>query len=315
MLLRHVVSLVADKGYRVGNVDVTIIAQAPKMAPHIADMRAVIAADLQVRIDDVNVKELMVAIHEYRDHAGIAVSLLKDILSKKLQWSRDLIIEKLRSQDITVGKLAFGKTRQEQALEIFDLEIMKEVPAHITEKVDFTDKKIDARGYYDESTDTMKVETDLGMESQINAKTTDDALGPEARVASTALTVLDASSARVDVMIVFDVSTVFCTQNVTSEKCVLEIENRLVFGEDSRATTDISLLILTEQFGPVPDNVIGDTHQLTDLDITVDITEATHDISLQRYAVWRRGSVSGHWRNERSQNIRREQRQRRPGQQ
>jgi 2-C-methyl-D-erythritol 2,4-cyclodiphosphate synthase len=56
MLLRHVVSLVADRGYRVGNVDVTIIAQAPKMAPHIPDMRAVIAADLQVRIDDVNVK-------------------------------------------------------------------------------------------------------------------------------------------------------------------------------------------------------------------------------------------------------------------
>ena len=56
MLLRHVVSLVSDKGYRVGNVDVTIIAQAPKMAPHIEDMRAVIAADLQVRIDDVNVK-------------------------------------------------------------------------------------------------------------------------------------------------------------------------------------------------------------------------------------------------------------------
>ena len=76
-------------------------------------------------IDDVNVKALMVAIHEYRDHAaGIAVSLVKDILSKKLQWSRDLIIEKLRSQDITVGKLAFGKTRQEQALEIFDLEII-----------------------------------------------------------------------------------------------------------------------------------------------------------------------------------------------
>ena len=56
MLLRHVVSLVADKGYRVGNVDITIIAQAPKMAPHIGDMRAAIAADLQVRTDDVNVK-------------------------------------------------------------------------------------------------------------------------------------------------------------------------------------------------------------------------------------------------------------------
>lgn len=56
MLLRHVVSLVADKGYQVGNVDVTIVAQAPKMAPHISDMRASIATDLAVRIDDVNVK-------------------------------------------------------------------------------------------------------------------------------------------------------------------------------------------------------------------------------------------------------------------
>ena len=56
MLLRHIVSLVADRGYQVGNVDLTIIAQAPKMAPHIDDMRAAIAADLQVRMDDVNVK-------------------------------------------------------------------------------------------------------------------------------------------------------------------------------------------------------------------------------------------------------------------
>jgi len=56
VLLRHVVSLIQDKGYRVGNVDVTIIAQAPKMAPHIQLMREAIAADLQVRLDDVNVK-------------------------------------------------------------------------------------------------------------------------------------------------------------------------------------------------------------------------------------------------------------------
>ncbi|MAK90681.1 MAG: 2-C-methyl-D-erythritol 2,4-cyclodiphosphate synthase [Oceanospirillaceae bacterium] len=56
VLLRHVMSLVADKGYRVGNVDVTIIAQAPKMAPHIRSMRDCIAEDLQVRLDDVNVK-------------------------------------------------------------------------------------------------------------------------------------------------------------------------------------------------------------------------------------------------------------------
>ena len=55
-LLRHVVSLIDNKGYRVGNVDITIIAQAPKMAPHIEDMRSAIAADLCGRIDDVNVK-------------------------------------------------------------------------------------------------------------------------------------------------------------------------------------------------------------------------------------------------------------------
>lgn len=56
VLLRHVVGLIRDKGYRVGNVDVTIIAQAPKMAPHIQNMRENIAADLNVRLDDVNVK-------------------------------------------------------------------------------------------------------------------------------------------------------------------------------------------------------------------------------------------------------------------
>ncbi|MDO6681670.1 MULTISPECIES: 2-C-methyl-D-erythritol 2,4-cyclodiphosphate synthase [unclassified Oceanobacter] len=56
LLLQHVVSLLADRGYGIGNVDITIIAQAPKMAPHIARMRQLIAADLNVRLDDVNVK-------------------------------------------------------------------------------------------------------------------------------------------------------------------------------------------------------------------------------------------------------------------
>lgn len=56
VLLRHVVGLIHDKGYRVGNADITIIAQAPKMAPHIQTMREYIAADLQVRLDDINVK-------------------------------------------------------------------------------------------------------------------------------------------------------------------------------------------------------------------------------------------------------------------
>jgi len=55
-LLRHVVGLLQGKGWRVGNVDTTIVAQAPKMAPHIESMRANIAADLQVGSDQVNVK-------------------------------------------------------------------------------------------------------------------------------------------------------------------------------------------------------------------------------------------------------------------
>ncbi|MCY1432838.1 2-C-methyl-D-erythritol 2,4-cyclodiphosphate synthase [compost metagenome] len=55
-LLRHVMSLVSARGWKVGNVDATIVAQAPKMAPHIEAMRANIAADLDVELDQVNVK-------------------------------------------------------------------------------------------------------------------------------------------------------------------------------------------------------------------------------------------------------------------
>ena len=56
VLLRHVLGLVQAKGWRVGNVDATIVAQAPKMAAHIEGMRELIAADLQVAVDQVNVK-------------------------------------------------------------------------------------------------------------------------------------------------------------------------------------------------------------------------------------------------------------------
>jgi 2-C-methyl-D-erythritol 2,4-cyclodiphosphate synthase len=56
VLLRHVVSVVKEKGYMLGNADMTIVAQAPKMATHIDTMRALIAEDCGVHIDDVNVK-------------------------------------------------------------------------------------------------------------------------------------------------------------------------------------------------------------------------------------------------------------------
>ncbi|MHB1086099.1 MAG: 2-C-methyl-D-erythritol 2,4-cyclodiphosphate synthase [Thiobacillus sp.] len=56
ILLRRVAEQLQQSNWRVGNVDATIIAQAPKMAPHIARMTAHIADDLGVAIDRVNVK-------------------------------------------------------------------------------------------------------------------------------------------------------------------------------------------------------------------------------------------------------------------
>jgi 2-C-methyl-D-erythritol 2,4-cyclodiphosphate synthase len=55
-LLRHVAGLLREKGFRVGNVDATIIAQAPRMAPHISRMVENVAADLGVDVGRVNVK-------------------------------------------------------------------------------------------------------------------------------------------------------------------------------------------------------------------------------------------------------------------
>ena len=56
ILLRNVCAKLTAQGYTVGNVDVTIVAQMPKLAPYIDRMRATIATDLQVEIDAVNVK-------------------------------------------------------------------------------------------------------------------------------------------------------------------------------------------------------------------------------------------------------------------
>jgi len=56
ILLRKVVTLLTEKALTTGNVDITIIAQAPKMAPHIMTMRENLAADLNVDISQVNVK-------------------------------------------------------------------------------------------------------------------------------------------------------------------------------------------------------------------------------------------------------------------
>ncbi len=55
-LLKDVYRRVKEQGYRLGNADITIIAQAPKMAPYIKAMCAVIAEDLETDISNINVK-------------------------------------------------------------------------------------------------------------------------------------------------------------------------------------------------------------------------------------------------------------------
>ena len=55
-LLRACMALVLREGYRLGNADVTIIAERPRVAPHVEAMRTNIAADLGARVHQVNVK-------------------------------------------------------------------------------------------------------------------------------------------------------------------------------------------------------------------------------------------------------------------
>ncbi len=56
VLLREVVKMLTKRSYMIGNVDITIIAQAPKLRPYIQQMRTTVAADLGIDIDRVSVK-------------------------------------------------------------------------------------------------------------------------------------------------------------------------------------------------------------------------------------------------------------------
>jgi 2-C-methyl-D-erythritol 2,4-cyclodiphosphate synthase len=81
-LLREVARLLKERGLRAANVDATIIAQAPKMAPHIPTMRANLAADLGIAPDAVNVKakttEKLGFVGRGEGIAAEAVALLSD---------------------------------------------------------------------------------------------------------------------------------------------------------------------------------------------------------------------------------------------
>lgn len=56
ILLRHVVKVAKEHGFKLGNCDLTIAAQAPKMAPHIELMRETLAQDLGVDVNQVSIK-------------------------------------------------------------------------------------------------------------------------------------------------------------------------------------------------------------------------------------------------------------------
>jgi 2-C-methyl-D-erythritol 2,4-cyclodiphosphate synthase len=56
ILLEKIVAVVQDRGYRVGNVDATVVAQAPKLAPHIARMITRLAPVLQIDPAELNLK-------------------------------------------------------------------------------------------------------------------------------------------------------------------------------------------------------------------------------------------------------------------
>lgn len=56
LLLEHVITLVHDKGYKVGNIDATLCLEKPKIMPYVDAMRACIATICKVTIDDISVK-------------------------------------------------------------------------------------------------------------------------------------------------------------------------------------------------------------------------------------------------------------------
>ncbi len=56
ILLRRTIEIIAEKGYRVSNVDATVCAERPKMNPHIPQMQKVLAECMSIDVDDVSIK-------------------------------------------------------------------------------------------------------------------------------------------------------------------------------------------------------------------------------------------------------------------
>lgn len=56
MLLKNVIELVKEKGYKINNIDSNIIAQAPKMMPHIPEMKTTLAKAMDIDIESISIK-------------------------------------------------------------------------------------------------------------------------------------------------------------------------------------------------------------------------------------------------------------------
>lgn len=82
ILLRKVVTLLVEKNHAIANADVTVLAQAPKLAAHIPAMRKVLAEDMQVKVDQINIKatttERMGFVGRREGIAVYAVALLNE---------------------------------------------------------------------------------------------------------------------------------------------------------------------------------------------------------------------------------------------
>ena len=79
-LLKHVKELVSKQAFKIGNIDVTVIAEKPKLMPYMSDMRAKIAGALNISADDVSIKattnEMIGALGRGEGIAAIAVALV-----------------------------------------------------------------------------------------------------------------------------------------------------------------------------------------------------------------------------------------------
>ena len=55
-ILADIYQVMVEKGYRIGNIDTTILAEAPKMAPHLQEMKRIVSEILQTEIENINIK-------------------------------------------------------------------------------------------------------------------------------------------------------------------------------------------------------------------------------------------------------------------